>query len=47
MKNADKRLIDISKIKVSAKVKSHANDPFVLKKLEEARRVLKSLEKIR
>jgi len=45
MRTAEKKLIDISKIKVSDQIKSHAEDPFVKKKVEEAKRVLASLKK--
>lgn len=31
---------DLSKVKVNPNLKSHANDPFVVRKVEEARRVL-------
>ena len=36
---------DISKVTVDPNLKSHANDPFVVRKVEEAKRVLATLKK--
>lgn len=33
-------IFDLSKVVVDATLKSHANDPFVVRKVEEAKRVL-------
>lgn len=40
MKQKTWHLIDLSKVVVDPTLKSHANDPFVVRKVEEARRVL-------
>ncbi|PSL22717.1 hypothetical protein [Dyadobacter jiangsuensis] len=40
MKPKENDLFDLSKVKVNPNLKSHANDPFVVRKVEEARRVL-------
>ncbi|ACT94499.1 hypothetical protein [Dyadobacter fermentans] len=37
-------MLDLSKVKINPNLKSHANDPFVVRKIEEAKRVLKSLK---
>ncbi|SDG98433.1 hypothetical protein SAMN04487996_12688 [Dyadobacter soli] len=37
-------IFDLSKVKINPNLKSHANDPFVRRKVEEAKRVLKSLQ---
>lgn len=45
MKNERKPLVDISKIKINPNLKSHRDDPFMIRKMEEARRVLGTLKK--
>jgi hypothetical protein len=40
MKAKAKDIFDLSKVKVNPNLKSHRNDPFVVRKIEEARRVL-------
>lgn len=40
MKQKTWHLIDLSKVVVDPSLKSHANDPFVRRKVEEAKRVL-------
>lgn len=45
MKEETWHLVDLSKVVVDSTLKSHANDPFVRRKVEEAKRVLAALEK--
>lgn len=45
MKNCQKPLVDLSKIKINPNLKSHRDDPFVVRKVEEAKRVLATLKK--
>ncbi|SEJ42697.1 hypothetical protein SAMN05216327_11023 [Dyadobacter sp. SG02] len=40
MKEKRQPLVDLSKIKINSNLKSHRNDPFVVRKVEEAKRVL-------
>jgi len=44
MKTIEKKLVEISKIDVDRDLKSHSSDPFVLKKLNEAKKVLDSIK---
>jgi hypothetical protein len=46
MKPKQKReyIFDLSKVTIDPNLKSHRNDPFVVRKVEEAKRVLKSLK---
>lgn len=45
MKSKSKSLVDISKIPIDPNLKSHRDDPFMIRKMEEARRVLATLKK--
>ena len=45
MKNDHKPLVDLCKIKINPNLKSHRDDPFMIRKMEEARRVLGTLKK--
>ncbi|WP_221394456.1 hypothetical protein [Dyadobacter sp. NIV53] len=44
MKSIGKKITNTFEIKVDRDIKSHSSDPFVLKKLEEAKKVLKGLK---
>jgi hypothetical protein len=45
MKATQKRLVDLSKVNVDPNMKSHKSDPFVVKKVEEAKQALEKLRK--
>jgi hypothetical protein len=45
MKSKRQPLVDLSKIKINPNLKSHRDDPFMIRKMEEARRVLATLKK--
>ncbi len=45
MKTKRQPLVDLSKIKIDPNLKSHRDDPFMIRKMEEARRVLATLKK--
>lgn len=45
MRNKRQPLVDLSKIPIDPNLKSHRDDPFMIRKMEEARRVLATLKK--
>ncbi|MCF0042060.1 hypothetical protein [Dyadobacter fanqingshengii] len=45
MKTNTKSLVDISKVTIDNTLKSHANDPYVVRKMEAAREILSKLKK--
>ncbi|SKC17654.1 hypothetical protein SAMN05660293_05163 [Dyadobacter psychrophilus] len=45
MKTTSKYTVDRSKVTIDDTIKSHANDPFVIKKMEMARETLSKLKK--
>ncbi|MGN7890362.1 hypothetical protein ACN9ML_19335 [Dyadobacter endophyticus] len=44
MKPKKEDIFDLSKVKINPNLKSHANDPFVVRKVEAAKQVLASLK---